>query len=131
MKWEAKMDHLSTMLSFVEERAEEYKLSEKKLKKLELAVEEILVNIITHGYYKKGGYITIETEVGEAFKVTIKDKGIPFNPTQYYTDPKKKSSIEDRDVGGLGIYLIYRLVDQMSYERVGEENTLILEMTLD
>ena len=96
---------------------------------IELVLEEIIVNIILHAYNnKKNGKIILEgsAAIPKALQLIIKDFGIPFNLIEA-KDPDIELSIEERDAGGLGIFLVKRLVNDIKYER--KNNTNILTLT--
>lgn len=84
---------------------------------IRLAVEEPLVNIIQHGYPNENGFIEISCEKQEnGFRITIKDRGVPFDPVQY-TSSK---------IDGIGISLMKKIMDQVEYKRWEEENILTM-----
>lgn len=92
----------------------------KTLKKLELAVEEVVVNIIEHSYKKQTGYISIEIEFvpqGQV-EITISDQAPPFNPLL--------APVEKKEIGGVGLPLVKQLVDQVRYCRDKGKNKLTL-----
>lgn len=98
------------------------------IRKLELAVEEAVVNVIRHS---KSDRIEIHLK-GEAKKqveITIRDKGFPFNPLEVASlDPS--ISLEERKEGGLGIFLMRQVVDNVHYKREGDFNVLVLKKKL-
>lgn len=100
-------------------------------RKLRLATEEAVVNVIEYAYPAGvTGDIHVRAEYnGERLKLTITDNGIPFDPTQ-----KDKADIslsaEERPIGGLGILLVRELMDSINYEREGTKNVLTLRKNL-
>jgi anti-sigma regulatory factor (Ser/Thr protein kinase) len=102
-------------------------MAAEKIPRAQLAVEEALVNIIRYAYEEKAGDIELRCGIGdnERFVIEIIDSGAPFD---FCTLPKPdiQSSIKDRKIGGLGIFLIQRMVDELLYRREGEKNVLTM-----
>jgi serine/threonine-protein kinase RsbW len=134
MDFSSDIEHLSKMLNFICDNARTAGIKGERLYKLELASEEALVNVISYAFPAKepGNYISISCQKVEdkRFEVIILDKGIPFNPIDTSKDIDIHKSIEERRVGGLGIFLIHKLLDEVSYRRIGNENVLKLVMLL-
>jgi len=100
-------------------------------KKLKLAVEEAVVNVIDYAY-KPGvdGQITLTAQSdGHTLKFTIKDSGTPFDPTEM-AKADTSLSAEDRPIGGLGILLVRELMDTINYEYTNDQNVLTLSKKL-
>ncbi len=96
------------------------------LRKLEVAAEEAVVNIIRHS-----GASKIEMAISyqpSAISLQLRDDGAAFNPTAYET---KAGAVEERQVGGMGISLIRQIADEMRYERMEEKNVLTLVKLLN
>jgi len=92
---------------------------------LRLVLEEALSNVILYGFQDESEHL-IEVDMaveGEAFVLEIRDDGIPFNPLAE-TDPNLDMPIEEREIGGLGIYLTRTLMDELTYVREGQQNVL-------
>ena len=103
----------------------------EKVKKYYVVGDEVLSNIIKYGFKndKKNKYIIIDLDIDlkkKNVKFTIKDNGIPFNPL-YVKDPNINLSVEERKEGGLGIYIVKKMMDKVSYEYKDNNNILILE----
>ncbi len=92
-----------------------------------LACEEIVVNIIRYAYSDiSQGYIKIDISLdGRELHIEIRDGGTPFNPLGRET-PDTALPPEERDIGGLGIYLVRRMMDRVCYMRHNGENCLLL-----
>lgn len=122
----ALLSELHAMLYFVRNIGEQHGILKDKLLRLELACEELLVNIISYAYPHQPGEITISCKGNtEALLITITDCGLPFNPL---TIPpiRKDLPLEQRTLGGLGIFLAKASVDHLHYERVQDRNTVHL-----
>ncbi len=122
----ASLENLARVNDFVHKWAKEIGLSNHSGKELTLAVEEAYVNIVNHSYPKSVGKVTIDCWIdGDRLILKIKDEGIPFNPLTL-TQPNLTSRLEERKIGGLGIFLMQRLMDSVEYERKGKYNLLTL-----
>lgn len=90
---------------------------------IDLIIEEIVVNIITYGIKDKNtGFITVCTNIeNETLFIGITDNGLPFNPLEK-KDPDIFMPLEDRQPGGLGIYLVKQYVKDIKYERKDHKN---------
>ena len=117
----AMLQELYTMLDFVKRAGFRCHCSKEKLLKLELACEEILVNIITHAYRSlpSPGWI----------RILFTDHGPAFNPITASPDIMRQDlPIEQRKIGGLGIFLAKHSVDVFDYERVNDMNVVTLTL---
>jgi anti-sigma regulatory factor (Ser/Thr protein kinase) len=96
---------------------------------LELAIEEVVVNICHHGYGQKPGplILRIVDSPSGSFQVEIEDEGPEFNPLAQSL-PDATTPLENWKVGGLGILLVRRAVDNVDYERRDGRNLLRLRM---
>ncbi len=121
----AELGNLHTLKSFIIDHASQTILDEKKRHEIELAVDELLVNVINYAYPEQRGKITIRCLTNEQgdFFAQIVDSGIPFDPLKK-KDPEMGSSIEDSTIGGLGIYLARQYLDEIKYSRKNDMNIL-------
>ncbi len=113
---EATNDNLDKVLAFIDTALEKYGCSMKDQMKIDLSAEEIFVNIANYAYGDNTGNaeITVENN-GGAFSVTFIDSGTPYNPLEK-ADPDITLSAEERQIGGLGIFLVKKNMDSVSYE---------------
>ena len=95
--------------------------------RIDLGLEEMVTNIIKYGYDTPGSYkIEIRLDVGaEEVTATIIDDGHDFNPVLQERKPQAEN-LDDREIGGLGIHLIKKLLDRMEYRREEGRNILVL-----
>lgn len=130
MDFSAHLDNLAEMLAYIRNHGHELGVPEDVIRKMELACEEALVNVISYAYPNNPGKISLTCKKNgdHRFEVEIRDWGIPFNPIDVEVEIEKDKPIEDRKVGGLGIYLIRKTIDEISYRRDGEENIFRLAL---
>ncbi len=97
-----------------------------RLKEIELITEEAVVNICNYAYPGREGDLEIRCRrEGRRFLIEIVDAGVPFDLTSL-PDPDTKAAMEERKVGGLGVFLIKRLADAVAYRRENDRNILTL-----
>ena len=123
----ARSESLEEFLEFVSGLAEERGLSERKIKEIELAIEEALVNIIHYAYPESAGEVEIHYRKNDDtnFILEILDNGVPFDPLSL-SEPDLTGDVSDRKVGGLGVFFIREMTDKVRYRRNGETNALTL-----
>ena len=92
-----------------------------------LACEEVIVNIVSYAYPDRAdGYIELDiANEGNRLRIEICDGGRPFNPIERQA-PDVTQCLEDRDIGGLGIYLVLRMMDRVTYRYEEGKNKLVL-----
>jgi serine/threonine-protein kinase RsbW len=92
----------------------------------QLAVEEAVTNIIVHGYGDAAGGIRVSCRVSpEMAEITIIDTALPFDPLSI-PEPDIDGDVDERRIGGLGVFLIRQVMDGLSYRYEGGENILTL-----
>lgn len=104
----------------------------KSKMQLDLAVEEIFVNIAKYAYAPGFGKATVRVEVsGDPVTVCITfiDRGIPYDPLKK-VDPDVTLSADEREIGGLGIFMTKKVMDDISYEYKNGQNILTLKKTI-
>ncbi len=133
--FKANLDDLPKMLDYIKHEASSVKFKEFEVSKIVLAAEEALVNVISYGFPNKPpGTITIncESDIQKGLDITISDDGIEFNPLGN-TDSLHSipfHSVDHRKIGGIGILVILRIMDNVTYRRDEGFNVLILEKYL-
>ena len=127
--WLASLDYLEDMRGFVMGVVEEGTLPPRRVSHLDLALEEIIVNICSYAYQTPPGELTIRIEdTPRSFSVEFVDNGVPFDPLSA-EDPDVSRPLMERDVGGLGILLVRRIMDEVHYARRGSLNCLRIVVT--
>ena len=123
---DAKVENLDKVLAFTEEQLEMAGCPMKVQMQIAVAVEEVFVNIANYAYGDGEGQAVIDLEILEEPKTavfTFRDKGVAFDPLAKQ-DPDTTLSAEERQIGGLGIYIVKKTMDEVTYQRVGNENVL-------
>lgn len=125
------IEEITRLHTFVEEVGETYELPMKVVMNLNLALEEAVTNIIMYAYPPKQTaqiYLTAKEQDGRLVFI-LTDSGQPFDPTQV-PDADVTQAADDRKIGGLGIFLIRKIMNEVKYERIDEKNVLTLEKEL-
>ena len=121
---------LCSLTQFLEEVGDELGLSPSLVMNLNLVLEEAVSNIIFYAYpqdavVEEAVILTLTCEHGE-LSICLKDPGIALDPTQKEA-PDLTLSAEERPIGGLGIFLIRQLMDEVTYRREGDYNLFIMK----
>jgi anti-sigma regulatory factor (Ser/Thr protein kinase) len=119
------LDSLSVIGKYVNESAAEAGLDKKAAYHLRLAVDEIATNIIIHGYDEAGltGEVRVLSDLDQnALTITLEDSSAPFDPRNLGRPGQLDQPVEERPIGGLGIYLTIENVDKFDYEYVNKLN---------
>ncbi len=112
---EAKLESLSIIGDFIAGTMERLGIDPATIYQVQLAVDEACTNIVQHAYSGRGGSITLICAlVNDNFIVTIRDKGEPFDPCSV-PPPDLEANLDNRKVGGLGIYFMRKLMDDVKY----------------
>jgi len=120
---DAEVENLDAVLEFI---AEELEAVPMKLQtQIAIAVEEVFVNIAHYAYPPEGGEAIIRITVGDEIVIEFEDKGIPYNPLEK-PDPDTTLNTEDREIGGLGIFMVKKIMDAVEYRREDDKNLLII-----
>ena len=123
---EAKTEKLHDVIAFVDEYLEKWGCPMEFIMQIELVVEEIFVNIANYSYKDKegGGSAKISIRhLGKDVEIIFTDSGMPYNPLER-TDPDITLSADEREIGGLGIYIVKQSMNSVSYEYIDENNVL-------
>ncbi len=129
----ATLDNLSAVQDFIERELEQNDCPMKAIMQISVAVEEIYVNIAHYAYNPSVGKATIRCEVGgEPVHVTIQfmDSGTPFDPLAK-KDADTTLSAEERGIGGLGILMVKKSMDQVDYAYESGKNILTIRKELN
>ena len=112
--------------TWLEEAMQQNGFSDEETLDTQLAVEEAVTNVIVHGYKTTGGIVAISLRfVSGDMHITITDSALPFNPLSL-PDPDVEADVNERRIGGLGVYLIRQVMDDIEYQFVDGKNILSL-----
>ena len=134
LKISAKIENLDQVKEFVLSRLEEAGFGMRQLLQVELAVEEIFSNITSYAYHPEDGdaWIGCHVENGEPVRAVIEfmDAGTPYNPLNK-EDPDITLSAEEREIGGLGIFLTKKQMDSLEYKYEDGKNILLITKKME
>ena len=125
---DANFDVLDEIRDFVADIAHQANFSDKEIYSIQLATDEACTNVIEHAYADfDEGKLEVECNILDGgIKIVIRDQGVSFDPSSVL-EPNLKADLSDRKIGGLGIYLMRKLMDDVSYESSVETgNTLTM-----
>ncbi|MBS0624809.1 MAG: ATP-binding protein [Verrucomicrobia bacterium] len=122
----AQIDQLQGMIHWIRQELVNYGFDESTIRKVELASEEAIVNIIRHAYKgRKGDVDIVITMIPKSHvEIVISDQGPPFNPLAKKTNFDPSAPLEERTEGGLGILFMKQYIDEIHYERKMNKNIL-------
>lgn len=129
---ELTLENLEKVLGFVEGQLKTGGCSVKALMQIQIAVEEIYVNIVHYAYQTETGMVTIGVCVGGdpvQAAITFTDRGIRYNPLAN-EDPDTTLSAEERKMGGLGIFIVKKSMDDVKYVYSQGQNILTIWKSL-
>lgn len=108
-----------------------FKLSENVVFKIDLTLTELIANIISYGYPNQcESEINIKCQfLNGIIKIEVEDTGIPFNPLEM-PDIILPKSLEEADIGGLGIFMIRKYIDESSYQRENNKNIFTMQFKI-
>jgi len=125
-------ENLQEVISFVDGHLEELGASMKAQMQIDIAVEELFVNIANYAYAPDTGMAVVCVEKDAAknqVSITFIDRGNPYNPLEK-PDPDVTLSAEERSIGGLGIFMVKKSMDDMRYEYKDGQNILTITKRL-
>ena len=129
---QALVDNLGTVLAFVDGQLEEHGCPMRTQYEIDVAVEELFVNVASYAYETGVGAVTVEMEVEENPKTAVirfTDRGIPYNPAAR-EDPDVTLPADQREIGGLGIFMVKKSMDQLAYEYKDGQNIVTIRKTI-
>lgn len=127
---EATIENLDTVMGFVEKQLEREACPMKVIGQILVSLEELYVNVANYAYDGAVGECEILSKVepweeGKKLTLMIRDKGKPFDPLAK-EDPDITLSADERQIGGLGIYMVKKSMDEVSYDYISGYNTLTI-----
>lgn len=122
----AKLENLERLIRSVSVCARAQGFDRERISEIELATEEAFVNICNYSYPEKTGEVEISCKLDDShFIIEIIDSGIPFDITSLSV-PDTSGDIDERRIGGLGVFFIKKMMDEVRYFRENERNILNL-----
>lgn len=129
----ADMEHLDDIMGVIRELLDKVSVSESERMKVEVCVEEMYTNIASYAYENEDGKAAVTCKLTDNPKeivVCFSDTGKAYNPL-LKADPDINASVEDRPIGGLGIYMTKKMMDNVSYEYIDNKNVLTISKNFD
>lgn len=125
-------EEISRLETFLQEVSTAYSIDETMAFQINLALDEALANSVGYAYPEgTDGIVILEADKADDSVVfRLIDEGQPFDPTAQDNDVDITLSAEERPIGGLGIFLIYQMMDEVSYERIENRNVLTMHKKL-
>lgn len=125
MTVQASTEHLAEVRNFVAKHAADFGFKKQDVADIRLAVDEAYTNIIKHAYnHDASKSVDIKLEYNSnKFWVSLLDNGQTFDPTSY-TEPDVREKIKKKKRGGVGVYLIKKLMDDVEYSQEGSRNKI-------
>ena len=128
----ATVENIATVTDFVNEQLESYDCPMKAQMQIDIAIDELFGNIAHYAYNPEIGEATVRVEVVEnplSVVITFIDNGVPYDPLKN-DDPDTTLSADERDIGGLGIYMVKKSMDDITYEYKDGQNILKIKKKL-
>ena len=129
---QAKVENIRQVVAFVEEELEAMGCAMKAQMQLSIAVDELFTNIACYAYAPGSGMATVRVEAisgGRQARITFIDQGVPYNPLKK-EDPDITLSAEERPIGGLGVFMVKKTMDEMDYRFENGNNILTIVKTI-
>lgn len=125
----ATVENIELVTDFVNQQLEELACPMKAQMQINIAIDELFSNIAHYSYNPEIGQATVRVEVMEnplAVSITFIDNGVPYDPLSK-EDPDLTLSAEERQIGGLGIYMVKKSMDEITYEYKDGQNILSIK----
>lgn len=127
LKLESQLSSLHELEAAIEEFGSAHEWPPDLLFRVQLSLEELVANVINHGYGESGHKFEVTiASTEEALTIELTDSARPFNPLADAPEATVDAALEDRPIGGLGVHLVRTMMDEMRYERDGGKNRLTL-----
>ena len=130
---DAAVENMETVTAFVTAELEKLDCPMKAEAQIAVAIDELFGNIARYAYSPDVGKATVRFEVDNdlpAVIITFIDHGVPFNPLEQ-VDPDTHASAEERQIGGLGIFLVRKTMDMVEYAYRDGRNILMIKKNLE
>ena len=125
-------DEVARLAAAVDEFAEREEWPPALAFKANLAIEEFVLNVITHGSHRGLDAISVNIDSApDAVSIEIIDNGTAFDPLNDAPEPDLDSDVSERAVGGLGIHMVLEMIDDVTYARTNGQNRLKMRLLKD
>ena len=128
----ATVENIAVVTEFVDQQLEALGCPMKAQMQIDIAIDELFGNIAHYAYNPEVGDATVRVEVVEdplSVVITFIDGGVPYDPLAK-SDPDTTLSAEERDIGGLGIFMVKKTMDEITYEYKDGQNILKIKKSL-
>lgn len=128
----ATLENIDQITEFIDQELEMLDCPMKAQMQIDIAIDELFSNIARYAYAPETGDATVRIESSQdpaAVQITFIDRGVPYNPL-VKDDPDTSLSAEDRQIGGLGIFIVKKNMDDVSYEFQDGQNMLTIKKYL-
>ena len=127
---DATIENVRTLTDLIDEWLESLDCSMKAQMQIDVAIDEIFSNIANYAYKEGAGLATVSYDFSDGKAViSFKDSGTKFNPLEK-EEPDVSLSVEEREIGGLGIFIVKKTMDEVKYAYVDGENVLTIVKTI-
>jgi len=125
------LSEIAILRDKIELFCKQYQLQQRAINSIKLSMDEILTNVISYSFKDKSPHeIIVRASLDSfLFHIEIEDDGFQFNPLQI-PEPDIDKPLEDRQIGGLGVYLVRKLMDCVEYRRENGRNILIMKKNI-
>lgn len=127
---DATNDNLDSVLAFIESELETKDCPMQLLMQIQIVVEEIFVNIANYAYNPDIGSVKIRVAVENDIVIEFEDDGTAYNPLEK-EDPDITLDVQEREIGGLGIFIVKQIMDEVVYKHEGNKNILTVRKVLN
>lgn len=127
----ANIEKFPNLISWLNSQCDNAKIQNSDKNKLNIAVEEVFVNICNYAYPPKEGDVEISFKVNSKNQIEMKfvDTGVPYNPLEK-EDPDTSLNAENRPIGGLGIFMVKKYMDEVNYIYENKKNILTIKLNI-
>lgn len=132
LRIDATVENIEKVTNFVDEQLQSFNCPMKVQMQLDIAIDELFSNIAHYAYNPETGPATVRVEVEEnplAVVITFIDNGVPYDPLAK-ADPDITKSADEREIGGLGIYMVKKSMDDIAYEYREGQNILRIKKNI-
>ena len=125
----AVIENLYTVIEFINEELEARDCDPHEQTQIAIAVEEIFTNIAHYAYSPYTGEVLVQVSIGKELLIIFEDQGKPYNPLMQ-AEPDITLSIDERSIGGLGVYMVKNIMDTVDYNYYDQKNVLTMRKSL-